>query len=204
MLALLGCFVWHQWRIKNGKTGVEPSHIIAFCLAGAALLMMAAAGAYIWQQFLQTQATSASSQASLPASYVNPLHEDSVKWKITRDIRRAIANNDWSADCRLVIVRLQIAYAEDYAADFKDITDVVGLKYDERFATGTLDKGISIRATESPKETKECAFALYKAVARYGRNRSGDSMQVGLRWLTEAEAPEAGCIEVNFGNDDLR
>jgi hypothetical protein len=71
VLASAGCILWHQWRIKNGKTGVESSHIIAFCLVGAAILMMGAASAYIWQQFfshptLQTETTSAPSQTIEP------------------------------------------------------------------------------------------------------------------------------------------
>jgi hypothetical protein len=66
LLAPLGCFFWHRRRIRNGKTGVEPSHIIAVCLVIASLSLTGAAGAYIWQQFFSSptvQQPSASADA---------------------------------------------------------------------------------------------------------------------------------------------
>ncbi len=59
LATLLGGVYWHKKRSKEGKSGVEPSHIIAFCLSSAALLMMVAAGAYIWQQFFSQKSQSA-------------------------------------------------------------------------------------------------------------------------------------------------
>jgi hypothetical protein len=56
---LIGHWVhkWHLRRITAGKAGVDPSRIIAVCLVGAALLLMGAAGTYIWQQFLSRAAS---------------------------------------------------------------------------------------------------------------------------------------------------
>jgi hypothetical protein len=64
----LGCFVWHRQRIKNGKTGVESSHIISIGLVGMAIFSAVTAGAYMWQQFLSPIATQRQAASQLIAS----------------------------------------------------------------------------------------------------------------------------------------
>jgi len=59
---------WHQRRTTAGKAGVEPSHIIVVCLVGAALLLMGAAGTYIWQQFFSSTTSLLAREPSAPQS----------------------------------------------------------------------------------------------------------------------------------------
>jgi hypothetical protein len=143
--------------------------------------------------------------------YVNPLHEELTKWRIAASIRTQVLRSDLSADCKITVVRLPVTFAEDYAADFKEIINVAGWKYDEHFATGTIDKGISIRAISSDAPSKRCAQALSMGLRINGRTQTtGNTLRVPEHWLTEAEAPDylkqcaSGCVEVDFGNDDAQ
>jgi hypothetical protein len=68
LATLLGGVYWHSKRVKEGKRGMDPSHVIAICLSGAALLMMVAAGAYIWQQFFLQKSQSAELMAATPTA----------------------------------------------------------------------------------------------------------------------------------------
>ena len=148
--------------------------------------------------------------AAIPPPYVNPVHDDAVKWKIAAGIRTSISRNSLSANCHITIVRLPVTYPEDYAADFKEILDVIGWKYDERFATSTIEKGISLRVLNSSPQSKDCATAMGARVQNDGHSRLGGSVQARVQHLTPDEAPDylkncpAGCFEVDFGNDDGR
>jgi hypothetical protein len=51
-LALSAGIVWHRRQRREGKPGVEASYLIIGGLVGAALLLLLAAGAYTWQQYL--------------------------------------------------------------------------------------------------------------------------------------------------------
>jgi hypothetical protein len=148
----------------------------------------------------------ATSQPSIP--YVNPLHDPLSKWKIVQGLRSAILRSGLSANCHITIIRYPETYAEDYAADFKEILDVIGWKYDEHFAQGTLEKGLTIRAIDAPGLSKECAQALSTRLSNDMRTRTVSSPYIGPYNLLEADAPAylkdcpAGCIEVDFGNED--
>ena len=81
------------------------------------------------------------------APYVNPLHDKDTKWKVTQGLRLwSLRNDPHSPECQITIIRYPETYSEDYAADFKEILDVVGWKYTEHLVDGTLRKGISVRA----------------------------------------------------------
>jgi hypothetical protein len=143
--------------------------------------------------------------------HVNPLSEELTKWRIAASIRTQVLRSDLSADCKITVVRLPVTFAEDCAADFKEIMNVAGWKYDEHFATGTIDKGISIRAISSDATSKRCAQALSTGLRISGRTRTtGNTLRVPEHWLTEPEAPDYlkqcayGCVEVDIGNDDAQ
>jgi hypothetical protein len=141
--------------------------------------------------------------------FVNPLHEDRVKWKIAEGVRSATIAGMLSTQCHATIVSLQDPYAQDYAADFKRILDVINWKYDGRFAAGPIDRGISVGALADQVQSRACAITLARQLSAYLRNRYGAPLNVVLKFTTTDEAPgylkqcpEGLCIEVNFGNDD--
>jgi hypothetical protein len=154
------------------------------------------------------------------AAYVNPLHDNGTKWKVTQGLRlwsfRSTAADPHSPDCQISIIRYPETYTEVYAADFKEIMDVGGWKYTEHIADGTLPKGISFRGLKSrPLTTRsdpseECTAVLFNRIYADGRTRSGSHMNNDFKLLTPAEAsdflnhcsPGVGCVEVNFGNED--
>jgi hypothetical protein len=114
-----------------------------------------------------------------------------------------------SANCRITIVRYPETYAEDYAADFKEVLNVIGWKCDEHFAQGTLEKSLTIRAINAPGQSRECALALSARLHNADmRTRRGNSADIIALNLGESEAPAYlrncpdGCIEVDFGNED--
>jgi hypothetical protein len=121
----------------------------------------------------------------------------------------AILRSGLSANCRITIIRYPETYAEDYAADFKQILDVIGWKYDEHFAQGTLEKGLTIHVINAPGPSKDCASALSTRLNNADlRTRIGGSPNILPYNLLESEAPAyltncpAGCMEVDFGNED--
>src|ERR1700730_3467 len=140
--------------------------------------------------------------------YVNPLHEKTTKWQIVQGLRMEILRNNVNAGCKIIVVRYPEAYSEDYAADFKEILDVIGWKYDERFADRTLEKGLSVRMIGAPGPSMECGTALALRLHNDMRTRSGSSPNIGPMPLLETEAPDylrncpTGCVEVDFGNED--
>jgi hypothetical protein len=134
-----------------------------------------------------------------------------MTWQIVRGLRLSILRGSLDADCKITIIRLPELYAEDYAADFKEILDVVGWKYDERLSTAAVKKGISIRALDTPPASKVCAETINQVTGNWGRARNGDALALRgtrLQWLAENEAPDylkdcpSGCVEVDFGNVD--
>ncbi len=144
--------------------------------------------------------------------YVNPLHYKDTKWKVAQGLRLWSARTDPppNPECQITIIRYPETYSEDYAADFKEILDVVGWKYTEHLADGTLAKGISIRAFNKDEQGRTCASVLNNRLQNDGRTRSGSSLGNNLQWLTEFEASDflkhcpsgVGCVEITFGNED--
>jgi len=145
------------------------------------------------------------------ASFVDPVHDDAVKWRIAEGIRAATIAGLLSAKCHVTIVTLQEPYAEDYAVDLRRILDVVNWEHDERFAAGPVDRGITVRGVTDQIQSRACAVTLANQLKSYARTRSGGSIGDPLRWTMTADAPdylkqcpEGLCIEVDFGNDDSR
>lgn len=82
---------------------------------------------------------------AVPAtSFVNPFHDNMVKWQIVEGVRVAILRSGLSQDCHATIVRLQEPYPEDFSAEFKRILDVIGWKYNEQFATTSVPKDVTV------------------------------------------------------------
>jgi hypothetical protein len=142
--------------------------------------------------------------------YVNPLRDKITKWQIAHGLREGILKGQISPNCKVVIVRLQETYAEDYAADLKEILDVAGLKYEEHFATSSINKGLTIRASNSPSISRECGEALSGMTRTHGRTPKGIGVNADFEWLTEKDvqgylkqsACSSDCIEVDFGNEE--
>lgn len=145
-----------------------------------------------------------------PTSFVNPLYEDAVKWRIAEGIRRATIAGNLSAQCHVTVITVQEQQAQDYAADFKKILEVINWKYDERFATAPIPRGISIRGVSEQIQSRACAVTLAAQLITYPRTRSGASLKPDiLRWTSSPDAPDylrecpqGLCIEASFGNDD--
>ncbi len=144
-----------------------------------------------------------------PAAFVNPLHEDAVKWRIAEGIRSATIGGALSEHCHATIVSLQDQYAQDYAADFRKILDVINWKYNERFATSPVDRGITVRGVAGEIQSMACAITLANQLRTYGHTRTGSSLGNVLRWISTSDVPDylkdcpqGLCIEVDFGNDD--
>jgi hypothetical protein len=139
--------------------------------------------------------------------FVSPLHEPHQKWDFAAGIRSSIQQSGLTPQCQITIVRLQVPFAEDYANDFKEILTVIGWKFDEQFATRSVDKDVSVRAIDKPGPSKDCANAISNRLRNIAKRRSGSTINAPERWLTEAEAPEylkqcsSACIEVQFGNE---
>jgi hypothetical protein len=160
-------------------------------------------GLLLWPYVQARQLPFVGTPLSSAPPYVKPLHDMANRLSILR--------GSLDADCKITIIRLPELYAEDYAADFKEILDVVGWKYDERLSTAAVKKGISIRALDTPPASKVCAETINQVTGNWERARNGDALALRgtrLQWLAENEAPDylkdcpSGCVEVDFGNVD--
>jgi hypothetical protein len=155
------------------------------------------------------QAASPSQKSPPPESFANPLRSKIVKWQIVAGLRSLISTGALNADCKVMIIRLQEPYAEDYADDLKQILNVLGWKYDERFATSTIPKEMTVKADNSPGPSKDCGTALGQRIQNDASSRNGSSLSPH-QWMTDEEAQSyrkrqdctSGCVEVDFGNED--
>ena len=96
-------------------------------------------------------------------SFVNPIHEKSVKWDIAQGIRTAIIHGKLNPECHITIVRESDAYADDYATDFKEILYVFNWKVDAEHI-GPVNKEITFRAIGTSGPSKDCAEALSESI----------------------------------------
>ncbi len=84
----------------------------------------------------------------------------------------------------------------------------MGWSYDEHFATGTLNKGITVKGVFKPGPSRECGEAIKGHLRNDGRNKTGNNLQVNEQWVEESNFPDfgtrcaKGCVEVDFGNED--
>jgi hypothetical protein len=172
-------------------------------LIGVAAFTWALIGWQTWMWFHQSPTANVSN-----AAFINPLHQEVVKWKIAEGIRAATLAGNLSAHCHATIIRIQQSYAEDYAADLKKIMNVVGWGYDERFPGNPVDKGLTVRGVVNDIQSRACAVTLINQFKTNARTRTGTAFDAPQRWLNVSEAPDylkgcdGGCIEVDFGNDD--
>jgi hypothetical protein len=74
LAALFGCIHLHRRRIKDGKTGVEPSHLMLFGLIGAVLSSSIALAGFIWQQNRPSSVVPPPSGASGEGPTSQPTH----------------------------------------------------------------------------------------------------------------------------------
>jgi hypothetical protein len=211
ILAVHESWPWLRMRDKR----LYPASMAALIVAYVAIFAYAS----IAEPAKPHAVPSALEPASLPNAnalpFVSPIHEKSQKWDFASGIRSSIIRSGLSADCHVTIVRLQVPFAEDSAADFKEILNVIGWKFDEKFAASTIDRDITVRAiydaqpgaASKPGPSRACAEALSARLRNVAKRRSGSTINAPERWLSEAEAPEYlkgclwGCVEVDFGNE---
>jgi hypothetical protein len=137
-----------------------------------------------------------------PAPYVNPFRDPIAKWSAVEILRSQIRGGGLNiTDCRMTIVQTPTSYAEDFAADFKRILDVIDWKYEPRLATVPVYKGISVLANNEDPKSKACADSLVVSIRNVVRNDPH-------RWFSHIDVPEhlkacpSGCIEVDFGIEE--
>ena len=204
-LVLLAGKTWPKWRPSNqavSRAIEKGTHNVWVWIA---LLAIFAFGPSLLIAKLSPQSPVV--RSSLSAPYINPLHDEVAKWKVAEGLRSSILNGNLSPNCHVTVVQLPAPYAEDFAAEFKRILDVVGWKYDRRLATKPVDKGLTVRAIYDDVKSRECADALANRLRDSGRSRNGGSLGDLHQWIVRSEAPDylkecpAGCIEVDFGND---
>lgn len=144
---------------------------------------------------------------SMPVTpFVNPLHSDAMKWKITQVLSRSVGGSNGSK-CKVTINRYQLPYAEDYSADLKAILYVMGFQYDETFASGTLPHELTIRYVQGG-QNNNCAAYLINSL-RQATEKDGNGIFLNGTDIPEQNAPEylkncpanQGCVEIGIGNE---
>src|SRR5271169_2215465 len=151
--------------------------------------------------------TSPPQQAALQTAPAlsNSLHDDAVKYLFVRDVKAALKQQQIPAPgCHIILVHYAIPYSENFAIDFKELFGtVLGWPVDDRIATTTLPRGLSIRSTED-EPSKSCAKYMDGRLRSRLTWRNG-SMPVDLGWEKPAEMSEYlrkcdGCVEIGIGN----
>jgi hypothetical protein len=144
--------------------------------------------------------------APKPPPYVNPLHNALTKWAFVSTISHQFTHGGLSPECRVTIVQTPVAYAEDMAADFKEIMDAVRWEYEPRIATAPVDKEITVKAVVNDAKSKDCADIIASAIRGHTRDKNGNAYgDDPHRWVRVEDAPDHlkncpfGCIEVDFG-----
>jgi hypothetical protein len=145
--------------------------------------------------------------------YVNALRSDAAKWKIVHDARIMIKNNPQTQSCRVLIFRLQEPYSEELAIDLKSILDTIGWTYEEHFASSTVAKEITIRATNlqssgmASGDGFRCADTFASSISEgLIKTRNGKfagNPQQYYRDDTPENLKQCGpqCFEIDIGNE---
>jgi len=143
--------------------------------------------------------------------YVNHLHSERAKWQFANHL---VLSYPPVTDCSVTITRLEQKYAEDYAADFKSILELIKWKYTERFADKTIPDGVAFRAISTPGlpyiKSQQCANLLNLSYQNSALRPNGQSVDSDSHLFNyqESEAPDyltkctSACVEVTFGNED--
>jgi hypothetical protein len=149
--------------------------------------------------------------------FVSPFHDNLTKWNIVEGVRSQMLRNGLSPECHVIIVRLQETYPEDFSMEFMRLLDVIGWKYEERFATKTVPKDVTVVTIDyrqtpelrsQPAPGMECAQALSGRFQNAAHTRRGNQFNNVLRWVSYDEAPDylkqcgRQCFEVDFGKED--
>jgi hypothetical protein len=135
--------------------------------------------------------------------YVDPIHDSQVKWNIVK----WYTGGD-NEQCHIVIVSLPVAYAEDYARDWKEIFTALKWPVTERFADTPLEKGVTLRPIQADAKAVACAKMLNTAFSDYALNKRGSTggqtyinsyQGTGVpTYLIECTSP---CVELDLGNE---
>jgi hypothetical protein len=148
-----------------------------------------------------------------PPPYVNALRSDSAKWNIVHGARLMIKNNPKLQSCHALIFRLQEPYAEELATDLKSILDTIGWTYEERFASSTIGKEITVRPIDQQPSRLpmtdgfQCGYALWAKMSDDSIKAKNGKTPGALRQYYLDDAPEflkqcgQQCFEIEVGNE---
>jgi hypothetical protein len=133
----------------------------------------------------------------------NPLATDNAKWQaVSRIYHMLDAQN--IGRCKVVIVRYQLPYAENFADDLKAILIVAKWDFEERFASTQVPKGLSIRTVDKAPVTA-CAQAFARAITS-GATIRGGTWGMNVNWIDPTKGSPylrdcPDCVEVDIGNE---
>jgi len=142
-----------------------------------------------------------------PSVYVNPLHDELIKWRVVSAIRTTIKRGGISPSCHVVINRLQENYPEDLAKDVKEILDNIGWPYEERFADSTVEREVSIRGFQHGLG-HDCADFFSSVVRSTTKTKNGNQFGAPTGWDTDESAPAylrqcgSSCFGIDVGNEE--
>jgi hypothetical protein len=138
----------------------------------------------------------------------NPLRPEATKWRaVSRLVQMSKIKN---LSCKIILVKLQVAFAEDYANDLRQILETAQWPYQPGFALGDLRKGLSAIASPEKGMKRQCGETFQDAIMYSGSN--GWPGGLFLAWegpnpeqtydpsvdVTIARCPN--CIQVGIGN----
>jgi hypothetical protein len=148
-----------------------------------------------------------------PPPYVNALRGDTAKWKIVHGARIMIKNSPQTQSCHVLIFRLQEPYSEELATDLKSILDTIGWTYEERFASNTIGREITIRPIDQQSygqpmtDGSRCAGALWSNMSDGSIKARNGKIPGGLQLYYRENTPEylkqcgPQCFEIDVGNE---
>jgi hypothetical protein len=124
-----------------------------------------------------------------------------------------IKNNPQTQSCHAIIFRLQEPYAEDLATDLKSILDTIGWTYEERFASSTVGREITLRPPGRLEpiipDGFRCADAFWSSMSDGSIKGKNGKIPGDFQGSLQRDAPEylkqcgQQCFEIDVGNEAI-
>jgi hypothetical protein len=148
--------------------------------------------------------------SATPAAQVdkrkNPLNDATAKWLLTANLHDLASPHFNLPKCKILIVRYQLPYAEDFSDDLKTVLKVMDWPFEESFASAQLPRGLSVAGLDQG-ESFRCAHAISEQALRNAASWRGGTWSIPETFIP-MNSPEADtlkkcgdCILVNIGND---